>query len=306
MLILRLTQVRRPGTTAHNYKIHLAKQYAAHPVMKNLPVGWQTVSWFMVVLRDMILWPIFFSFEIRRVAIEWGNRIMKRKVGSSWLNPTLRRLSRQLLRTPHRYEQLCSEAGIPHLATAINLSLAHPKRIPDLDNYVPESESPLAQVPPLVDALPPEEWEYPYLTGGYMRFREEIELWPTRVDRIADMLTTMRNRSLNKGPWGCSIFLARYATGLAEGWLPSEVYNDVVGFLAERVDGDQAIREATVAELLDGIGVVPSDVIAAELQKATTWQEQSRIYGKLGQIAEPTTPHVPVKTDAAEEVVLRA
>lgn len=305
MLILRLTQINRPGTTGHNYKITLDKHYDGHPMLRQAPRAWRTVSWFMMVLRDMILWPIFFLIEIHRTAVTWRVRIQRRRAGKSWQNPRMRQLSRHLLRRPANYEQLCAEAGVPRLASAIALTIAHPERVPDCDTYVPDSDSPLAKVPELTTGLQADPWEYPYLTGGYLRFREELELWPYHADRIAGMLTAMRKRTLNKTPWACSEILAHYAMGLAKGWLRSDHYDAVVGFLANLVDGDQALRQATLVELMEEIRVVPADMFIREMDKAKTWPEQFRLYDKFGEIAEPTTPHLPVTTDTGEQVAER-
>ncbi len=301
MLILRITQVKRPGTTAHIYKTNLAKHYAEHPVMQDAPLAWQTLSWFVIVLRDMILWPIFFPIEWHRALFMWRDRIRKRRAGICWMNPALRSLSRRLLRHPERYQQLCLRAGVPRLATAITLTAAHPELIPDLITCVPEKDSPLATLPDLSDKLRPESFEWPYLTAGFMRVREEEELWPGREDRFADMVGMMRQRSLNRGPWGCAIFLAHYACGLAMGWLPSDNHQEVVEFLSARVDGeDRDSREVAVLALMDGLKVVPSTVVEAELKRAQTLPERFRIYHKLGELAETASLTIPAKSDTAQ------
>ena len=304
MLILRLTQINHPGTTGHTYKTLVDKHYDAHPTLRHAPKAWRTANWFVQVLRDMILWPIFFPVEVARCALMWHVRIQKRKAGKRWLHPKIRQLSRRLMRNPENYRQLCVEAGVPRLATAITFAVEHPERIPDYNTFVhdSDSDSPFAQLTEMVSGLPADPWEYPYLTGGYLRFREEMELWPGYSGRIAAVAGELRKRSINKAPWGCAEVFSNYAVGLAEGWLLSESYDKIVDFLANLVDADQAARETAMAELMDGIGVVSDDLYNTEMHKARTWPEQFRLYDKFGKMAQPTTPRLPVKPETAGQM----
>lgn len=267
ILGLRISQLSYPGRTGHRQLVEARLD----------DVG--EIPWFVLVagniVTDAVFWPVAMVLEARGTVIAWRARQAEMDAGMDFTNRRLRRLGRALVRRPQRYAQLCTNAGLDRLGTAISLTIAHPglPAAPRFENVAAQDQA----------ERKPDADDWPRAVGFQLLLKCEQALWPEHTPR-AERISSAASRRCTLAALKHVSELALYANGLLHGWLPEDTYRDVAGFLAARVDDPQQ-----AIELMAGINAIPL-LHTAKLDTIADRNARLGLYRSFGTAPDPTIP----------------